>query len=95
MSCGRCGKKIDTFDPERCWFCMAPLCVECWDTFGHCGHSRADELNRIARSEIADDKNIPDFKLKAGSDDYLPSSNVRKQWKDTGGERGASGDTSG
>jgi len=45
--CKRCRKTISEY--EYCWYCMDPLCVECWDEFGHCGHKEADEANEKAR----------------------------------------------
>lgn len=47
--CGRCGKKIFDDSWETCWWCAGPLCVDCWEEYGHCGHPEADEANRKAR----------------------------------------------
>ena len=49
MKCNRCKKKITDEDREFCWFCIGDLCYECWDEYGHCGHSKADEMNERAR----------------------------------------------
>ena len=45
-SCGRCAASVN--DP-RCWclHCGAALCNQCGDGFGHCGHPKADEMNRL------------------------------------------------
>jgi hypothetical protein len=45
--CNRCG--LEVTDPEVCWWCYAPLCAECWDEYGHCGHPEADAENERAR----------------------------------------------
>lgn len=48
--CGRCRSRIiSDEDRETCWYCLADLCYECWDEYGHCGHSEAEETNRRAR----------------------------------------------
>lgn len=47
--CGRCGKEVIPYEAEVCWYCLAPLCFECWDLYGHCGHARAEEINEAAR----------------------------------------------
>lgn len=51
-SCRRCGANAG-HDPEVCWYCSGPLCVECWDKYGHCGHSEADRANEAARAQDA------------------------------------------
>jgi hypothetical protein len=52
QKCGCCGKPVS--NPEYCWYCDAPLCVECWEEKGHCGHPEADEINR--QSRLTDDE---------------------------------------
>lgn len=47
--CGRCGKIVTRYEAEVCWYCMRPLCWECWDEYGHCGHKEADAINEKAR----------------------------------------------
>lgn len=47
--CGRCGKEGTLDEMEACWYCLGPLCSECWDKYGHCGHQRAEEMNEAAR----------------------------------------------
>ena len=49
MKCNRCDSEIDDGADESCWFCLAPLCFECWDSVGHCGHTRADTMNNATR----------------------------------------------
>ena len=45
--CGRCPKELHGFEEtEWCWWCEGPLCKDCWENFGHCGHPEADEANR-------------------------------------------------
>lgn len=46
--CNRCGEPVD-YQPEVCWLCFGPLCSECWEQLGHCGHPRADAANRVMR----------------------------------------------
>ena len=50
-TCGRCKKELgyDLDNYEVCWFCLHPLCDDCWDFYGHCGHKKADEMNEKAR----------------------------------------------
>lgn len=60
--CGRCGKPIwDLDDAETCWWCTGPLCYECWEEYGHCGHPEAEAMNEYARSvpqpALTDDEN--------------------------------------
>lgn len=47
--CGRCGRKINYEDAEVCWWCQHSLCIECWETVGHCGHPEAEAVNQAAR----------------------------------------------
>jgi len=48
FTCRRCRDDAG-LDPEVCWYCQAPLCYECWDRFGHCGHEEADRVNEQAK----------------------------------------------
>lgn len=50
--CGSCGKPIDPDEAEICWYCQGPLCGECWEEKGHCGHVGADMINRCANRRI-------------------------------------------
>jgi len=49
VTCGRCHKSILEKEAECCWWCTNWLCFECWDEYGHCGHSEADKINEEAR----------------------------------------------
>lgn len=48
--CNCCKRKITIEEAEACWYCIADLCYECWDEFGHCGHIEAERMNEIARA---------------------------------------------
>ena len=48
--CERCGQEIDLDEAETCWYCTGWLCYDCWDEYGHCGHSEAEAMNEYARS---------------------------------------------
>lgn len=48
-TCGRCNQSVRVSETETCWYCGEPLCIECWDTYGHCGHEEADEINAKLR----------------------------------------------
>ena len=50
MNCNRCGKPIKDGTEEACWYCIEPLCVACWDEYGHCGHPETDAANERARA---------------------------------------------
>lgn len=50
VSCGGCGRDMHADVAEYCWYCSGPLCGDCWERVGHCGHAeayRADENIRI------------------------------------------------
>ena len=49
MNCNRCGAPIAPGKDESCWWCIEALCYSCWDEYGHCGHTEADEWNERAR----------------------------------------------
>ena len=49
LKCNRCGMPIEPGKDESCWWCIEALCYSCWDEFGHCGHTEADEWNERAR----------------------------------------------
>jgi len=49
-NCGRCKKETDNGNEEACWYCIGPLCGDCWEEFGHCGHPEADEANEKAKA---------------------------------------------
>jgi hypothetical protein len=46
VTCGRCQIAIEQGEP--CWYCEQPLCVDCWEDEGHCGHPEADGINEVA-----------------------------------------------
>jgi hypothetical protein len=46
--CRRCGEDAG-LDPEICWYCQGPLCSDCWERYGHCGHPEAEAMNEQAR----------------------------------------------
>jgi hypothetical protein len=54
--CGRCDEPIPDGESETCWFCNSPLCVTCWDRYGHCGHAEADEINTNLSMQIGAEK---------------------------------------
>ena len=47
--CRHCKKEIEQVEPEICWYCGRPLCGECWEIYGHCGHPEADLINEKQR----------------------------------------------
>lgn len=49
VKCGRCSRRVREVKAETCWWCTEPLCYDCWDRHGHCGHPEAEEMNRKAR----------------------------------------------
>lgn len=48
--CNRCHCQIAVGEDETCWWCIEPLCYECWDLYGHCGHEEAERFNEYARN---------------------------------------------
>jgi len=48
VTCGCCGVFIPSGRDELCWYCEGPLCADCWELEGHCGHPEADALNEVA-----------------------------------------------
>ncbi len=51
--CGRCG--VELCDPKKadvCFYCIAPMCHNCWDNHGHCGHPEAVKMNEEARAVV-------------------------------------------
>ena len=46
VPCGQCGSAVRPEVAEHCWFCGGPLCGDCWEAIGHCGHAEAFRLNR-------------------------------------------------
>jgi len=50
IECARCALLMNAEDAEFCWYCEARLCFVCWDAYGHCGHSEADQQNEQARA---------------------------------------------
>lgn len=49
MNCGRCEVAVSDETAEWCWWCVGPLCSQCWETVGHCGHPEADTVNRASK----------------------------------------------
>lgn len=45
--CKRCGK---SGADAVCWYCCEPLCSECWEELGHCGHPEAERANELTRA---------------------------------------------
>jgi len=54
VACRRCQMPLVLADAEICWYCEGPLCYNCWDKFGHCGHAEADKVN--AQAQAIDEK---------------------------------------
>jgi len=52
VKCGRCQVELCPVGAETCWWCLGPLCVDCWDEHGHCGHPEADAANERARQRV-------------------------------------------
>ncbi|HKQ00519.1 MAG TPA: hypothetical protein VJ735_09335 [Actinomycetes bacterium] len=45
--CGRCAAELGPNDRiELCVWCEGPLCWECWEVPGHCGHAEWELINR-------------------------------------------------
>jgi hypothetical protein len=59
--CKRCGKIIPKDWAEVCWYCNGPLCFDCWEVYGHCGHPEADAINERVRAALE--------RYKDGADD--------------------------
>lgn len=53
VPCGRCKKQVYVLHAESCWYCMADLCIDCWEQVGHCGHTEAEQLNAKMRAYYA------------------------------------------
>lgn len=52
MDCSRCTTPIPAVSlahPERCWYCAAPLCEDCWEQYGCCGEPEAERVNEAFR----------------------------------------------
>ena len=60
--CARCAKENEE-SWEACWFCLADLCYDCWDTVGHCGHEEARAMN-AASTDAARWVVIAEYDLK-------------------------------
>lgn len=45
--CGRCRCKAP--NPEYCWYCLSPMCGDCWEEHGHCGHAEADVIKHAMK----------------------------------------------
>ena len=48
--CGRCHAPLLSDEAELCWYCTGPLCFDCWENVGHCGHAEAVRINEAARA---------------------------------------------
>jgi hypothetical protein len=46
--CGRCKQPTGAHE-QACWYCNEPICLQCWDEYGHCGHPGAVAANERAR----------------------------------------------
>jgi hypothetical protein len=46
VPCGYCGRAVEKAGAERCWHCHSPLCGDCWEEIGHCGHPEAYQRDR-------------------------------------------------
>jgi len=46
VTCGNCGGDVRKSLAEFCWYCSGPLCGDCWETTGHCGHPEAYQKDR-------------------------------------------------
>lgn len=57
--CGRCKLKIPVGHEESCWYCLGPLCGDCWDVIGHCGEPEAVEFNEKAKKWKSGDPLLP------------------------------------
>lgn len=51
-ACGRCQRPVAKSVAEACWFCSGPLCGECWEQYGHCGHPEAYRIDAKIRSRL-------------------------------------------
>jgi hypothetical protein len=47
--CARCRREWPESEAEVCWYCFGLLCRDCWDRFGHCGHTEASLFNILGR----------------------------------------------
>lgn len=52
MTCARGTAAVLAGYEERCWWCFAVLCGDCWEQAGHCGHVEADAVNARIREEL-------------------------------------------
>ena len=58
MQCSRCGQSLRYDQTERCWWDFAPLCGDCWERYGHCGHAEADQVNGQIRAHYAQQQGL-------------------------------------
>ena len=65
-NCGKCDKKIT--DWEACAYCPNPLCSNCWERWGHCGHQVMYEKNSIAQVSRIKDLEAENAGLKASNE---------------------------
>ena len=45
-TCGRCGLTVRPMIRTTCWWCLRPMCLQCWKDPGHCGEPEALEILR-------------------------------------------------
>ena len=51
VECSRCRGPLAAYSEDRCWWCLAPLCEECWidpGTCAACEVEAAEVLRRLA-----------------------------------------------
>lgn len=48
--CGRCRKQIPHGEEEACWYCGHPLCGDCWDEYGECGHKGVATVQALSNA---------------------------------------------
>ena len=52
VECGNCGRDVQPEVAEYCWYCGGPLCGNCWEDTGHCGHQDAFALDARLRERV-------------------------------------------
>lgn len=46
FDCARCEKPIMFSEVESCWYCLAFLCITCWEEYGDCDHTGEETYDR-------------------------------------------------
>lgn len=72
MKCGGCGAPV-TAAADICWYCNAPLCWDCFEEVGHCGHPEAAALNQAASDRQSGDPLLPRPWVRAEVDEWAAS----------------------